>query len=63
MKPLSAFHEVPYGYAWASSQGRALPKPLCTIQEQNKVVTLYWISVRKGGPGCQQGREQKKTLA
>lgn len=63
MKPLSAFHEVPCAYTWAASQGRVLTKPLGTIQEQNKVVTLHRISIRKGGPGSQHNRAQKTLLA
>lgn len=65
MEPLSAFREAPYGYTWASGQGRVLTKPLCTTQNQNKVVTLYWISVRKEGQEVNRAvsrKKKKKTL-
>lgn len=53
-KPLSAFRDEPYGSVQASSQGRVPSKPLGTIQGQNKVIKLHWISSREEGPGVNE---------
>jgi hypothetical protein len=48
----------------ASSQRRALAKPLGIIEEQNQVVTLPWISTRKGGaPGITRTVNRKTSRA